>query len=338
MSEGNFETKTVVLKNRTGMTIELLNLGATWTSCKIPHGDALREVLLSPGSIENIQKHTAYMGTSVGRYANRIKGGQYQFKGESVQLKTNQAGNTLHGGPLGFDRRIWDVKEQSANRVVFELISEDGDQGFPGRVIARTVYALGEDNSVNIEYRATTDKPTAIGLTNHAYFNLDGEGSILEHQLTVDARQYLPTNEVGIPLGELEAVSGTGFDFRQAKALGRDLLCDDQQRSAKGYDHAFFFALERDVREPVATLASSDGRVTMDVLTNQPAMQVYTGNWLAGNPKREGGEYQDYAGVALETQLLPDSPNHPHWPQPSAMLLPNEEYLHKTSYLFRSDD
>ncbi|MGR5529627.1 galactose-1-epimerase [Vibrio alfacsensis] len=328
----------VELKNNTGMRVTFMDIGATWLSCRLPLAcGELREVLLGVGSMESFMRQQSYMGVTVGRYANRIANGLFDVNGETFHVSTNQAGNCLHGGQAGFDKRRWKIEAQSEQLVTFALLSEDGDQGFPGNLEVQVTYTLTDDNQVSIAYVARTDKATPVNLTNHAYFNLLGAEADLDcrsHRLSIAASQYLPTNEVGIPLGALQDVQGTGFDFRGEKPVSEHFLQDEQQIVAKGYDHSYLFDAHRDVSKPVALVVSPDEKVHLSVVTNKPAMQLYTGNWLAGAPNRRGGEYQDYAGLALETQFLPDSPNHAEWAQPSCILEPEQEYRFCTTYQF----
>ncbi len=329
--------KLIELTNRRGMRVVVMDIGATWLSCTLPMGDESREVLLGVSSMDDFVRQGSYLGATVGRYANRIARGELKIGTQTYALSVNQAGNTLHGGVVGFDRRRWQITQQSAQHVTFQLLSADGDQGFPGNLHVAVTYRLDEQGGVNIDYQATTDRATAVNLTNHAYFNLDGAESgklCLEHQLWIDAKQFLPTDASGIPLGELQSVLGSGFDFTQPKRVGEDLLQDKQQIRAKGYDHSYFFAPERDMRTPIAKVWSADKKVQLLVSTDKPAMQLYTGNWLAGTPNRLGSHYKDYAGLALETQFLPDSPHHPEWPQPSCIQQPGEVYRYQTRYQF----
>ncbi|MDG3087344.1 galactose-1-epimerase [Vibrio hannami] len=327
----------VTLKNASGMSVTFMDIGATWLSCKVPVAGDEREVLLGVSTMADFNRQAAYMGVSVGRYANRIAKGQFDIGGNLYQVETNQAGNTLHGGPNGFDKRRWKIAEQGSDFVRYSLVSPDGDQGFPGEVTVSVTYQLTADNRVSICYEAETDTLTPVNLTNHAYFNLLGAESghtCKEHIVELNALHYLPTNEVGIPLGELAPVFNTSFDFRKAKAISDDLLSDEQQENAKGYDHSFWLDPERDIADSTATVALPDGSLKMKVFTGKPAIQLYTGNWLGGTPNRVGGEYQDYSGVALETQFLPDSPNHPEWAQESSILEPGEKYSYTTDYQF----
>ncbi|USD62480.1 galactose-1-epimerase [Vibrio sp. SCSIO 43140] len=328
--------KFVELQNSHGMTVSFMDIGATWLSCRLPLPEGeLREVLLGVGTMAQFNEHTSYMGATVGRYANRIANGQVSIAGKTYQLSQNQAGNCHHGGSEGFDKRRWAIQHQSLQQVTFTLDSKDGDQGFPGNLTVSVTYSLTEENEVEVVYRATTDKATPIGLTNHAYINLSSQQSdCLTHQLVIDADYYAPTTDKGIPLGMLSTVSETSFDFRVAKPIGDDLLQDDQQRMAKGYDHSYLLNPDRDKSIPVARLVAPDGSVTLSIVTDKPGLQLYTGNWLAGQPCREGGTYDNYAGVALETQFLPDSPNQLEWPQPSCILQPDQEYRYQTTFCF----
>lgn len=329
--------KLVTLSNQHGMEVTLMDIGATWLSCILPVKGNQREVLLGVNSMDSFDKQASYMGTTVGRYANRIARGRFKIDGINHKLEVNQAGNTLHGGPNGFDKRRWQILEQTDNSVEFGLISQDRDQGFPGTLKVSVRYQLTDDNRVSIDYFATTDKDTVVNLTNHAYFNLLGaelEQDCLSHIVSINASQYLPTDKSGIPLGWLKSVKSTSFDFNRPMMISERLLGDEQQKNAKGYDHSFLLAEECRAGKCAATVTSPDAVVTLKVFTTKPAMQLYTGNWLAGTPNRSGTSYQDYAGVALETQFLPDSPNHPEWKQESCILRPEQEYRHQTCYQF----
>ncbi|NOI64880.1 galactose-1-epimerase [Vibrio sp. 99-8-1] len=325
------------LENSVGMSATFMDIGATWLSCTLPVNNLDREVLLGTSTMADFEKMSAYMGVTVGRYANRIAKGQFSIDGQPYQLEVNQAGNTLHGGVTGFDAYRWAVEKQAADFVQFSLFSEDGDQGFPGNVTCSVRYTLTDDNEVVIQYLANTDKATPVNLTNHAYFNLMGEESGVEctsYSLQINAQHYLPTDNVGIPLGDLMPVEGTSFDFQQLKTVNSDFLADEQQKNAQGYDHSFYLNSSCYKGDCAAVVTTEDSSVTMKVFTDKPAIQLYTGNWLAGEPNKNGGRYQNYAGIALETQFLPDSPNHPEWQQQSCILLPEQEYRFKTIYQF----
>ncbi|MDW6004739.1 galactose-1-epimerase [Vibrio mangrovi] len=328
----------IVLRNSQGMRIELTALGATWLSCRLPLRDhEQREVLLGVDSEQDLLSQQAYLGMTIGPYANRIANASFALEGNQYSLHANEHGNCLHSGDEAFHTRRWDVSGQKDNQVRFSLVSPDGDSGFPGRLQVSVTYTVTEENQVRIEYHAISDQPTPVSLTSHAYFNLQGADkghSCLDHRLWLDADEFLPIHDNGIPLGALQDVSGTGFDFRQAKQIRRDLMQDQQQMAVQGYDHAYLFRANRDVLQPVATLTAPDEQVRMHVTTTMPAIQLYTGNWLKGTPGRHGKVCSGYAGVALETQFLPDSPNHPEWAQPSCILRPGQDYHHTTCYQF----
>lgn len=325
------------LKNENGMRAVFMDIGATWLSCKVPVKGKLREVLLGQSTMAGFKKQASYMGVTVGRYANRIANGKFKIDGTKYQVDTNQAGNTLHGGTEGFNQRRWSVIEETPNSVEFNLVSPDGDQGFPGELTVNVKYLLTDDNQVVISYNGRTTKSTPVNLTNHAYFNLlgaDNEYLALDHILSINASEYVPTTDVGIPKGLWKKVKDTNFDFSDPKVISQDFMLDKDQGNAKGYDHSFVLDKTCTKGECAASLTSPDSLVTMHVVTTKPAMQLYTGNWLAGTPNRVGGEYQDYSGIALETQFLPDAPNHPEWDHPNSFLTPEETYRHSTCYQF----
>jgi len=325
------------LKNENGMRAVFMDIGASWLSCKVPVKGKLREVLLGQSTMAGFKKQASYMGVTVGRYANRIANGKFKIDGTKYQVDTNQAGNTLHGGTEGFNQRRWSVIEETPNSVEFNLVSPDGDQGFPGELTVNVKYLLTDDNQVVISYNGRTTKSTPVNLTNHAYFNLlgaDNEYLALDHILSINASEYVPTTDVGIPKGLWKKVKDTNFDFSDPKVISQDFMLDKDQGNAKGYDHSFVLDKTCTKGECAASLTSPDSLVTMHVVTTKPAMQLYTGNWLAGTPNRVGGEYQDYSGIALETQFLPDAPNHPEWDHPNSFLTPEETYRHSTCYQF----
>jgi galactose mutarotase len=328
----------VELTNRRGCSIVVMDIGATWLSCELVlKGGARREVLLGVATMAQFETQSAYMGVSVGRYANRIHHGRFSIGEEVYQLSMNHSKNCLHGGEVGFDKRRWTIVDCSQNSVLMTLRSPDGDQGFPGNLLASVRYTLTHDDQVEIVYQAECDQPCPVNLTNHAYFNLQGSHSntsALKHTLQINADAFLPIDEVGIPLGAAKSVVDTGFDFRLEKQVLTDFMQDEQQQIANGYDHAYILVEPPKLNQAVATLTSPDQQVAMKVFTNKPALQLYTGNFLSGTPKREGGVYSNYAGIALETQFLPDAPNHPEWNQVSSILNPGEMYCYSTTYQF----
>ena len=326
----------LTLRNNAGMVVTLMDWGATLLSARIPLSDgSVREALLGCASPECYQDQAAFLGASIGRYANRIANSRYTFDGETVTLSPSQGVNQLHGGPEGFNKRRWQIVNQNDRQVLFALSSDDGDQGFPGNLIASARFTLTDDNRIAIEYRATVDKPCPVNLTNHAYFNLDGnQCDVRNHKLQILADAYLPVDEMGIPYKGLKQVNDTSFDFRNAKAIAQDFLSDDDQRKVKGYDHAFLLQAKGDLSQPAAQVWSADEKLQMTVYTTAPALQFYSGNYLGGTTAREHNEYSDWQGLALESEFLPDSPNHPEWPQPDCVLRPGEEYVSVTEYHF----
>lgn len=325
------------LKNRQGMTATLMDWGATWLSAVLPLADGeKRELLLGCQTPGDYLHQSAYLGATVGRYANRIARAQLQIDGQPHLLLANQGVHQLHGGPDGFHARRWQISRQSPQQITYQIHSADNDQGFPGDFTATVTYTLTDDNRMEIDYLATVDKPCPVNLTNHAYFNLDGEGHDARKQtLQLFADRFLPVDSDGIPCAELTSVDNTGMDFRQPKTLAQDFLKDRDQQRVKGYDHAYLLHRTCGATDsPAAHLWSADSKVKMSVYTSAPALQLYSGNFLGGTPNRSGGEYASYSGVALESEFLPDSPNHPEWPQPTCWLKPGKQYRSTTIYHF----
>ncbi len=324
----------VELSNTNGMRVQFMDWGATWLSCKVPVSGGLREVLLGC-KVADYPHQTAYLGASVGRYANRIANAQFAMGQRMLQLVANQGKHQLHGGKEGFDKRRWKVDAYGPDFVRFSLASPDGDQGFEGNVSAEVVYTLTDENSVKIEYGAESDKDTALNLTNHAYFNLENavQGcDVRKHILRLNADFYLPVDAEGIPNSSLKSVVDTSFDFRTEKLIAEDFQLGDQVVT-KGYDHSFM--LNQAGHGPCVLLTSPNKDLCLEVYTSQAALQVYTGNYLAGTPNREGNLYQDYHGIALETQCLPDTPNHPEWQHYGGMQKAGERYYQWTEFRFK---
>ncbi|WMY75714.1 galactose-1-epimerase [Buttiauxella selenatireducens] len=324
------------LRNSAGLVVSVMDWGATLLSCRVPMKDgSVRETLLGCETPEDYLNQSAYLGATVGRYANRIANSTFSRDGVTVSVTANQGAHQLHGGPDGFDKRRWRIVRQNEHEVLYTLDSQDGDQGYPGELRATARYALTEDNCITVEFRAKTSKACPVNLTNHAYFNLDGQqNDIRQHRLQLLADSYLPVDSNGIPQAGLKDVEGTSFDFRTVKTIADDFLSDNDQVLVKGYDHAFLLQAQGDASQPAAHLWSSDNKLQMTVYTTAPALQFYSGNYLDGTPAREQGTYHAYQGLALESEFLPDSPNHPEWPQPDCWLQPNEEYLSITEYEF----
>lgn len=326
----------ITLRNANGVVVTLMDWGATLLSARIPMKDgSVREALLGCASPEQYTEQAAFLGASIGRYANRIANSRYTLDGQTVELAPSQGKNQLHGGPEGFDKRRWAIASQNPTEAVFTLTSPDGDQGYPGELQATAIYRLTKDNRISIEYRATVDKACPVNLTNHVYFNLDGDQTdVRNHKLQLLADAYLPVDESGIPYDGLKDVANTSFDFRQPKTVAQDFLSDDDQKKVKGYDHAFLLQAKGDATQPVGYVWSQDEKLQMTVYTSAPAIQFYSGNYLDGTLSRSPQPYAAWQGLALESEFLPDSPNHPEWPQPDCVLRPGEEYVSLTEYQF----
>lgn len=332
----------IQLENGSGFAIALLPYGASWASCRVPLSDgSVREVLLGCRNAFEYRRHplvrTACLGATIGRFANRIRRARFDIAGETCMLDQNDGEHCLHGGHVGFGQRDWTIEELTANRVRFSIISAAGDGGFPGQMTAETCYSIdGNDSCVSIEFLAAVDRPCPTSLTNHAYFNLDGDGAdSRQHQLRLASRHYLPIDADGIPVATVQDVSGTPFDFTTLSSLATSTLEHPQLNLNRGYNHAFLIdTVCHDLSQPVAELAASDGRLTMKMYSTLPALHLYGGNYLSGTPSRNGMSYENYAGVALEAGFLPDSPNHPEWPQASCILYPGSVYRHCIRYRF----
>lgn len=326
----------ITLDNGAGMVVTLMDWGATLLSARVPVADgSRREVLLGCASPQHYLRQTAFLGASVGRYANRIANSRFRLDGETVQLTPSQGKHQLHGGPQGFDKRRWRITGHNQQEARLALDSADGDQGFPGNLHVDARFHLTADHRITMEYRATTDKACPVNLTSHPYFNLDGRRSdVRDHKLQLLADAWLPVDESGIPVNGLKAVAATSFDFRSPRSIRADFLRDADQRKMKGYDHAFLLRAKGEVNSLAACLWSRDEKLQMRLYTSAPALQFYSGNYLATTPSRESQPWDDWQGVALESGFLPDSPNHPEWPQPDCILRPGAEYLSLTSYQF----
>jgi aldose 1-epimerase len=327
------------------LTVRVITYGGIIQSLEAPdaNGDVDNVVLGFSdldGYVEN-NNPGPYFGALIGRYGNRIAGGTFELDGETYQLPLNNGPNTLHGGPKGFDTKVWDatdVSDGDTAALELELVSPDGDMGFPGELTTTVTYSLDADSRLSVHYEATTDAPTVVNLTNHTYWNLEGEGSgsIYDHELQLDASHYTPVDKTLIPTGELAPVEGTPFDFREPTAIGERIREDDQQLLyGQGYDHNW--ALDRedngaregsdseDPLEEAAVLRDPDSGRTLTIETTEPGIQFYSGNFLVGTLVGTGGHiYRQGDGLALETQHFPDSPNQPDFP--STRLDPGETY------------
>lgn len=318
------------LVNESGASVTLSTLGAGITSIIVPDCDGnLDDVVLGYKNAADYLYDGPCAGKIPGRYANRIANGHLEINGKVYQLAINNGPNALHGGPEGFQNQIWDAEMLDNSRVVFSLLSKDGDENYPGELQARVAYTWTEDNVLKIELNAVTDADTVVNLTNHTYFNLTGEnsGSVLNQELKLCASLYLPTDETLIPTGEMAPVEGTPMDFTHFKPLGRDIKQDFPALNyGKGYDNCWVIdGYESQLLHTAAILRDKTTGRVLEVVTDQPAVQVYTGNWLAGSPESKSGRsYNDYDGVAIECQGMPDAPNKPQFP--SQLLKADNEY------------
>lgn len=328
------------LTNANGMQAGIITYGGTVVSLTAPDRNGkYADVVLGMDGLAGYMKATAFFGALIGRYGNRIGHAQFTLDGNTYKLPANDNGNTLHGGPAGFDKRVWTVVpgSNSPDGPTLELtyVSKDGEAGFPGTLTAKVFYTLTAKNELKIDYTATTDKPTVVNLTNHSYFNLagQGEGDVLGHEVMIDADRYTPVDDKLIPTGELRPVAGSPFDFTKPTAIGARIDANDEQiKFGKGYDHnwvlnkgAAVITKAAEVHEP------KSGRV-MEVWTNEPALQFYTGNFLDGTLQGKGKTYIHRGAFCMETQHYPDSPNKPAFP--TTELKPGATYLTTTIYRF----
>jgi len=328
------------LKNDAGMQVRVTNFGGRISSIIVPDRDGvLRDVVLGFDKVEDYypENHQSDFGASIGRYANRIAGAKFSLDGTEYSLSANDHGNCLHGGVTGWQYRPYEVLEADADHIKLKIVSADGDNGFPGEVTAYVTYTLTADNRVDIAYSATTTAPTVINMTNHSYFNLSGDpsGSIVDDLLYVNASEFTPIDRICIPLGENIPVEGTPMDFRTMHRIGERIGETDyeQIRNGNGYDHNWVLDTKGDDSIVAATLYCEKTGIAMDVYTDEPGVQVYTGNFLNGRIVGKGGSiYNRRAGICLETQHYPDSPNRPLWP--SVVLRPGETYSSHCVYAF----
>jgi aldose 1-epimerase len=329
------------LKNENGMEVDVTDLGASVAAVRVPSKSGeLVDVALGFDDVSRYENNVFAIGAIVGRCANRIAGAQFQLAGRTYQLTANEAPNTLHGGCDMWFERLWEGatigkkgdrrRGANADTAIFGLLSPDGDQGFPGELDVRVTYQLTSDNELRITYDAQPGVETLVNLTNHTYWNLNGHasGSVLDHTLRIAAEQYTPAGASKIPDGRKVNVGGTPFDFRTPKVIGRDFTT-----SFSDYDHNFLLGSARHTRL-VATLEGNETGIAMDVITDMPAMQVYTAREMESHAAKDGADYGAYAGIALETQYTPDAIHHPSFEQP--IFTPDRPFHSVTTYLFRA--
>ena len=330
------------LANDSGMTVKVTNFGAIILSIVVPDRDGtMGDVALGYDTVQEYVDAVdkPYFGAVVGRYGNRIAKGKFTLDGETYTLAVNNDPNHLHGGLVGFDKVIWDVTSQDDHSIALSYKSDDMEEGYPGNLTVRVTYTVTDENALQVDYRATTDKATPVNVTQHTYFNLKGEGdgNILDHKVMLNADRFTPVDDGLIPTGELRPVKGTPFDFTEPKAIGRDIHQDtDQLRIGGGYDHNWVLNGEPgELRLAARVTETTTGRV-MEIHTTEPGVQFYTGNFLDGRlTGKSGREYVHRGGFCLETQHFPDSPNQEDFP--STILRPGEEMTSQTVFKFSAE-
>lgn len=327
-----------VLQNENGVQAAISNYGARWVSMLLPGKDGeITDVVIGFDSLNGYVSSTeAYYGATVGRYANRIAKGKFKLEEKEYTLATNNAPNHLHGGVKGFHDVVWKLQASSDNSLTLSYVSPDGEEGYPGTLQVIVNYHLTSENEMQIIFEATTDKTTVINLTNHAYFNLNGQGSgtILDHKLQINADAYTPIDNTSIPTGELEPVEGTAFDFRTEMRIGERINEPAEQlTNGSGYDHNFVLNKQDDSFLLAAVATGDKSGIRMEVFTTEPGIQLYTGNFMNNENVLKGG-FTDgkREGFCLETQHFPDSPNRPEFP--SVVLQPGEKFYSKTAFKF----
>lgn len=334
------EVEAVTLANSRGMRVTLLSYGATIQSVVVPDAQGrFADVALGHDSLEPYVRQPQYIGSTCGRVANRIANGRFMLDGREHRVPVNNGPNSLHGGDAGFDKLLWDVAETGPDFVLFRLVSPDGDQGYPGTLAVTARYSLDEANMLAVEYLATTDRPTLVNLTSHAYWNLAGEGApegAMGHLLAIPAEHFLPTDGGAIPTGEFRPVAGTAFDFRKPKPVAarvRD-ASDEQIRIGKGYDHNWVIAHEvADAPRLLARLEEPVSGRVLEVHSNQPGLQFYSGNFLdAASIGKSGALYRQGDAIVLEPQMFPDTPNRPEFG--SVRLDPGATYRNVIEFRF----
>lgn len=313
------EVRLISLRNKQGAEAHFINQGAKLVALVVPSKGGFTDVVIGHDSTADyLASEEAYFGAICGRYANRIAKGQFSLGDETYTLAINNGPNALHGGLKGFNAVVWDITQEQENSVTLAYTSPDGEEGYPGNLAVEVCYTLTDDNELCIDYTAKTDKDTVINLTNHAYFNLSGDGdaSVHDHLLEIAASHYLPTDDTAIPYGKPEAVAGTAFDFTTPHLVGERIDTPiDQLIWARGYDHTFVLDKELGKLGFAARVSSPKTGVVMEVYTDQPGVQLYTGNWMSGNMRgKHDHRYPARAALCLETQHYPDSPNRPEYP------------------------
>lgn len=333
------EVSIYFLKNANNVEVAITNYGGRVVALVVPDKNGKpTDVVLGYDSLDHYRnRNEAYFGALIGRYGNRIAKASFQLNGATYQLAANNGPNSLHGGPSGFHNQVWDVAGHTNNSLTLTYLSKDGEEGYPGNLNVKVVYTLTEANELKIDYEATTDKATVVNLTNHAYFNLNGQGNetITDHELMINASRFSAVDSTLIPAGAPVEVKGTPFDFTTPKLIGNEIGAEDVQiKNGLGYDHNFVLnKTAEQAMDKAASVYSSVTGITMDVFTTEPAIQFYSGNFLDGTLIGKGNKKYGYrSAFCLETQHYPDSPNQPSFP--STVLEPGKKYQTTTVYTF----
>lgn len=338
MTDDGIAIERYTLAHSNGLEASIMTYGGTLLSLIVPdRNGTLADVTLGFDSLQPYLSDHPFFGSLVGRFANRIAGGRFQLNGKSYTLARNNGPNHLHGGPKGFHRAVWQATEQTSTdgpSLQLTYTSRDGEEGYPGNLSVTVVYTLSDQGELRIDYTATTDQDTILNLTNHTYFNLAGQGSILDHELELAASHFLPIDATSIPLGEIRPVQGTPMDFTVPTAIGRHIGADDEQlRNGQGYDHNWVLDHEAGTLGLVARLYEPTTGRLMEAHTTEPGVQFYSGNLLGRSLTGKGGQrYEKHGGLCLETQHFPDSPNQPQFP--STVLRHGQTYQQTTIYRF----
>ena len=331
----NKEVHLFTLKNSHGTEIKITNYGGIITSLKVKDkSDKFIDIALGFNTLDDYLNEHPYFGAVIGRYGNRIAGAEFELNGKIYKLFANNGKNHLHGGKKGFDKVIWDY-ETSNNTLKLSYLSPDGEEGYPGNLKISVIYTLTENNELKIAYEAVSDADTVLNLTNHSYFNLDGEGSgtILDHKLSLNADYFMPTDSKSIPTGELRPVTETPFDFTGSTGIGKRIEDKNEQLIfAGGYDHNFVINKSANSLKLAGKVESEKSGIKMDVYTTEPGVQFYTGNYLDGSLKGKSGAYEHRSGFCLETQHYPDSPHFPDFP--TTVLKKGDVFRSETIYRF----
>lgn len=334
----NAPTQLYTLKNKAGMEVCITNFGGRIVSIMVPDKNGkMQDVVLGFDSIADYIHIPSDFGASIGRYANRINQGRIVLDGDTIQLPQNNFGHCLHGGPQGWQYQVYDANPIDDTTLELTRLSPDGDANFPGNLTAKVTFKLTDDNAIDIKYTATTDKKTVINLTNHSYFNLSGNpaNAATDHLLYINADNYTPVDSTFMTTGEIVTVKETPMDFTTPKAIGQEITNFDfaQLKNGNGYDHNWVLNTKGDINTLAAKLVSPESGIVLEMFTNEPGVQVYTGNFLDGTVKgKKGITYNQRASVCLETQHYPDSPNKADWP--SAVLEPGQTYTSQCIFKF----